>query len=148
MTRRFTVVMDHSRRALTKSEDKLPAISGVASLVQKATGYRYLAGLWAEDIRRSLIWGMTPRDDHLAILAVPPSKLQTPSSPYRAPTWTWASIDEPVHFWMAHVGTPYPLSKLDMELIQGHTSTQSFKPFGQVTGGSIRLRAWSKASSY
>src|SRR5277367_2507447 len=35
-----------------------------------------------------------------------------------------------------------------MELIQYHTSTQSFKPFGQVTGGSIRLRTWSKASSY
>jgi hypothetical protein len=73
--------MDYSRRALTKS-DKLPAISGLASLVQKATGYKYLACLWAEDIRRSLIWGRSLRGDHLAILAVPPSRLHIPSSPY------------------------------------------------------------------
>jgi len=101
--------MEYSRRVLTKKENKLPAISGLASLVQKSTEYKYLAGLWEEEIRRCLIWQRLPRDDDLAILAVPPSKLQTPSSPYRAPTWSWASIDEPVHFWMAHIGPTYPL---------------------------------------
>jgi hypothetical protein len=98
MTRWFIVVMGYSRRALTNNKDKLPAISGLASLVQKATGYKYLAGLWEEEIRRSLIWQRSGRDDDLGILAVPQSKLQALSSPYRAPTWSWASIDKPIPF--------------------------------------------------
>ena len=36
----------------------------------------------------------------------------------------------------------------DMELVEGHTSTRSFKHFGHVTDGTIRLRAWSKAETY
>jgi hypothetical protein len=35
-----------------------------------------------------------------------------------------------------------------MELVEGHTSTRSFKRFGHVTDSTIRLRAWSKAETY
>jgi len=59
----YNVVEEHSRWALINKDDKLPAISGLASLVQKVTGYKYLSGLWEEDIRRCLVWQRSPHDN-------------------------------------------------------------------------------------
>lgn len=153
ITRWFIVVQEYSRRNLTKRDDKLPAISGLASLVQKATGYKYLAGLWEEEIKRSLLWekdwsfGRKLAPD-FRTLSPPLTRAQTQPSGYLAPTWSWVSADGPVYFSMARLETPYPSGKLDMELITSYTSARSLNPLGQVTAGSIRLRAWTKAASY
>ncbi len=70
---------------LTKAEDKLVAISGLAKKVQSYLGDEYLAGLWKESLPSDLLWfacydsGREP----------PPKR----SSFYRAPTWSWACVD-------------------------------------------------------
>jgi hypothetical protein len=68
ITRCFIVVTEYSRGVLEISGNKLLIISGLPELVQKATGYKYLADLWAEDIRRSLIWQRLPRGDDLVLV--------------------------------------------------------------------------------
>ncbi|KAL8285939.1 hypothetical protein RB597_002828 [Gaeumannomyces tritici] len=75
---------------LTYKTDKLAAISGIAKLLQKAFGVEYWAGLWKEDILLSLLWVVKDKAGALN------SDKTYPASPYRAPTWSWASLDGPI----------------------------------------------------
>jgi len=76
----------YSRRQLTDTSDKLKAISGLAQLIKSETNDSYLAGLWLSDLRNQLFWHT--RD--------PKEKRQ---EEYRAPTWSWASVDGQIRFW-------------------------------------------------
>jgi hypothetical protein len=84
-------VQDYSNRDLSHSEDKLTAISGVARLfldVIKASeggGQEiYHAGLWSSEFVSGLLWRVESDDAKRPAM-------------YRAPTWSWASIDGPVN---------------------------------------------------
>jgi Heterokaryon incompatibility protein (HET) len=80
------VVKDYSRRQLTFHADILPALSGVATRFGAVLGDTYCAGLWRNDIRTGLTWRTEALDE-------------TKRSPnYRAPTWSWASIDGQVYW--------------------------------------------------
>jgi hypothetical protein len=54
-TRWYQIITDFSRRALTYDSDVLPALSGLATMIQRKTGSTYIAGLWAEDVH-GLVW--------------------------------------------------------------------------------------------
>ncbi|KAM5341826.1 hypothetical protein ACJ41O_014857 [Fusarium nematophilum] len=77
------MVASYSRCELTRSEDKLWAFSGIAKLFQETSGGEYLAGLWKSRLLELLDWRVYE----------PKARL---SSAYRAPSWSWASIDGPV----------------------------------------------------
>jgi hypothetical protein len=65
---------------LTFARDKLPALSGIARRVYSQKGGQYLAGLWRnERIEAQLCW------------RVEGSRLRPTT--WRAPSWSWASID-------------------------------------------------------
>lgn len=51
-----TIVEEYSSRELTRVSDTLPALSGLAHLVQPAVGSQYAAGLWVNDFLRGLLW--------------------------------------------------------------------------------------------
>ena len=51
-------VHEYSGRNLSKLEDKLPALSGLASDFQKITGFTYLAGIWRENLHQGLTWAI------------------------------------------------------------------------------------------
>jgi hypothetical protein len=57
-----TIVENYSKCALTKANDKLITISGLASFFQKRTMDTYLAGVWKCDLLAYLLWSidMTP----------------------------------------------------------------------------------------
>ncbi|KAK1847244.1 heterokaryon incompatibility protein [Colletotrichum chrysophilum] len=78
------LVMQYSECHFTRPEDRLNAFSGVANLFQEATGYRYLAGMWEEELLHQLCWTATEPGPRL-------------STKYRAPSWSWTSIDGPVY---------------------------------------------------
>jgi hypothetical protein len=82
-----SIVPHYSGRALTKSSDKLPAISAVAEFVQEILFDDYLAGLWRNDIYDGLMWS---RDSELTVSPLAPA--------YRAPSWTWSSLDGHIRF--------------------------------------------------
>lgn len=46
----------YCRRVLTNQGDIFPAISGLAKNFQKARNSTYVAGLWLDDLPRSLLW--------------------------------------------------------------------------------------------
>ena len=79
-----SLVEEYTGRKLTKGEDKLPALSGIADIFSTRTQDEYLAGLWRNNFHLNLLWYSNIKDlDEL------------PSRPteYLAPSWSWASVD-------------------------------------------------------
>ena len=57
----YSQVTDYTMRKLTFQKDRFPAIAGLAREFADRTGYHYMAGIWAEDFRRCLLWkGVVP----------------------------------------------------------------------------------------
>jgi hypothetical protein len=72
---------------LTFSRDKLPAMAGLASLFANSGSLgQYLWGLWEKEFFLDLAWSS--------------NGIRADSFPleYRAPTWSWASTDNPVRY--------------------------------------------------
>lgn len=68
--------------SLTKAEDKLIALSGVAKDFASAAGDEYLAGLWRRNLINELLWSVgEPWEE---------PRPSTRPSRYRAPSWSWA----------------------------------------------------------
>jgi len=74
-------VVHYSRLQLTQATDKLPALSGCARDIGRLTGDTYLAGLWRASFAEGMLWTVNPPLEH-----VRPAK-------WRAPSWSWASVD-------------------------------------------------------
>ena len=54
------IVKSYTCRCLTRDEDTLPALSGLAKPLQGRLHDRYLAGLWRRDIHKQLLWSILP----------------------------------------------------------------------------------------
>lgn len=84
-----SLVEMYSGRKLTVPEDRFPALAGIVSKFEKAWSDEYCAGIWKHQFIPSMTWRRTKRfsrEYHPQLKA------------YRAPTWSWASIDGPVEF--------------------------------------------------
>ena len=79
------LIENYCRRNLTNASDKLIAVAGLARTIQQLFPDKYYAGLWETDFPLSLLWAKVK--DHV-----------TRVSPYRAPTWSWASVDGAITF--------------------------------------------------
>lgn len=80
----FNIIEDYTRRNLSKEEDKLYAISGLANLLRVSTGDIYCCGLWLKRIHQGLLWISAD------------GNMQRPSK-HRAPSWSWAALDGPIY---------------------------------------------------
>ena len=89
---------------LSFGHDKLVAISGIAQKVAQATGERYLAGHWDNQLlAQSLLWYVPSRRQANSKPSIRPCV--TDGSSYRAPTWSWASVDAQITWnWPAEYG--------------------------------------------
>jgi hypothetical protein len=59
------IVQHYTERRFTNVTDVLPALSGLAGAFSRATGERYLAGLWEGDLVSSLNWHCRPPVEYL-----------------------------------------------------------------------------------
>jgi hypothetical protein len=76
----YAIVEAYSSRSVTESEDRVLAISGIAERFANFIPERYMAGLWENMMPGCLFW----------------SKLRTTHDrpvEYRAPSWSWISVD-------------------------------------------------------
>ncbi|KAK4452592.1 hypothetical protein QBC34DRAFT_422797 [Podospora aff. communis PSN243] len=121
----YYLVHDCTRRRLTMASDKLRAFSGLAERAHRAVGGTYLAGLWPNGIKRSLLFHILLSEDH---------KPAPTNTEYRAPSWSWASLDCPVQFFNDVDGS----SAFGLELISHDVRLRSNdNPYGEVTGASL-----------
>jgi serine/threonine protein kinase len=120
------IVREYSKRQLSRSSDKLPALAGLAAIISAANGYQYLAGLWNDDLKHGLLWS---RDD---------SEPPTTRPAYRAPSWSWAAIDSQVKWSKSILDLPED-SKTTI-LCCNTTLCSTLSPFGGVSDGYIKIR--------
>ena len=127
------VVVDFSRGALSFANDRLPAISAVASVVAKATGDRYLAGLWRDDLLAGLIW--IPR---MLFSGLGLHRHQE----YIAPTWSWASLRAGVLYYPPfRRSTMKHDADLDASVLDAWTTLEGQNLYGSVSDAAIVLSA-------
>ena len=123
-------VMNYSHQKLTFKTDRLPAISAVASIVAEATGDRYLAGLWRDNLVAGLSWFVKVSPDSV--------RRPRPTQEYIAPTWSWASL--PTGVWYRSNRTPHRHdADLDASVLDAWTVLEGPNPFGPVSDGAIVL---------
>lgn len=110
-------VREYSGKDLSHPEDKLPALSSVARQMQfHFEGARYLAGLWDLEVERMLLWRVERS-------AVRPKV-------YRAPSWSWASLDGIVNRWDITYRF-WEESTILVKVIEAYVPVLE-NPFGQV----------------
>ncbi|KAH8779392.1 heterokaryon incompatibility protein-domain-containing protein [Hyaloscypha finlandica] len=86
------IVEEYTQRKRTIPNDMLPAISGIAEDYQHNAEIIYLAGLWKHSFPHNLLWFNLKSQERANNRTI--SLCKRPSK-YRAPTWSWASIDDP-----------------------------------------------------
>jgi hypothetical protein len=89
------IVEEYSRRQLSLSEDRLPAIAAIAAEIGKIIKDRYLAGMWERSLISQLGWKCT-------------EKAPRSEDTYLAPSWSWASANRAVRF--LPLGEPFYIS--------------------------------------
>jgi hypothetical protein len=82
------VVEVYSKTQLTQHTDKLIALSGIAKMMHGMIRDNYIAGMWEKYLASQLLWYVEPKRDKDRYLY--PSTRQ---EHYRAPTFSWASVD-------------------------------------------------------
>ena len=120
-----SAVQIFSLRALKYETDRLPAISAIALIVAEATGDRYLAGRWRDDLLAGLSWlAHTVRDD------------PRPHQKYIAPSWSWASLPRGVNYdsWRTERDVD-----LDASVLDAWTTWEGQNPYAPVSDAAIVL---------
>jgi Heterokaryon incompatibility protein (HET) len=80
-----SLVHQYSVRYHTDHKDRLIALSGLARMLVSSRRCTYLAGLWRDDLLEQLGWRLLPSQ-------------WRPGPAYRAPSWSWASVDGEVDY--------------------------------------------------
>lgn len=125
-----SIVRTYTDRKLTQKSDKLIAVSALArqmSRTHPAAG-TYLAGLWKNYVIDQLFWSASA------------SAVRSPT--YRAPTWSWASIDGPVisNFNWSDVGGEGERQRSrEMAKILDVTTVTKDDPFDSVSSGELHI---------
>lgn len=96
------IVRLHSNRDLTYPTDRLPALSGIASIYTEQNSTDHLADLWQDHIHHDLSWFRVLRVEEteceVGIQILKTYWTPTSQKPLHngAPSWTWASIREEI----------------------------------------------------
>lgn len=125
------VIERYSAAGLTFLTDKLIALTGIVSEVKGQIHDRNVAGLWGYSLPQGLTWYA----DHRKSLTQP---CRRPAL-YRAPTWSWASIDGPIsmNYTMAFPEE----SRKDLAFICGiDVSTADSDETCAISEASIRIK--------
>lgn len=132
-----SVLGKYTKRFLTKPRDRLVALSGIAeqfSLLWPESDY--MAGLWRHHLPGSLLW----------VLRDTGAPLPRPFK-YRAPSWSWASVDGEIIQDYATLGILCTVVSCEV------TPVDLSNPFGEILSGNLRVRAilkkavWDRAES-
>jgi hypothetical protein len=129
------VVSEYTPGRLTNPDDKLPAVSALASEFHRIFGDEYLAGLWKGNLMHDLQW-----------FAFPPSHGESPVPKYHVPSWSWASVTN--YSVYPHEASKYSVQSTRAEILNCSVDLVSEEAtFGQVKGGLLTIRGPIKSLS-
>ena len=138
------IVEQYVKRRLSRWEDRLPALAGIAVPFQRTLGAdeAYVLGLWLGDMPRCLAWRVSHSEatdpeedgDHIVAAAV------------REPgTWSWASMRSEV-FWIWSEGVPLSDDRSILPVTETRIVAHNVQPryavapYGQAICAQLMLR--------
>jgi hypothetical protein len=142
------IVTKFSYRQLTNSQDRLPALSGLADEFQRPIGDTYVAGLWRQELPVCLAWQASELynpEGSYKVYELPYSSFVSGPFPesvkpgrYVAPSWSWASVQGPIRFtdWRKRRIVVYAKVK-GIHLVLKHIQD----PLGSFSDGALTLYA-------
>lgn len=137
------LVNEQCKRNVTNEMDRLPCISGMASKLHANGTGEYMAGLWKNQLPECLLWSVIRPSDVRKKESMP-----TRFRPYRAPTWSWASLalknsGEPSRLPLLNMDTvgDWPQKSFLVKIIEARSDPVGNDPFGIVRDGLIRFSA-------
>lgn len=136
----YYIIRQYSTRYLSYPSDKLPALSGLATEIQFYTKDGYLAGLWEGDLARGLLWAASGQD-----------RLQRPTEVYRAPSWSWASVEGEIYYdGVNHLdsGDSQAPKEIMLEVLDAEAKPTGLNPLGAVHTGHITMGGFLKATLF
>ncbi|KAH6844625.1 heterokaryon incompatibility protein-domain-containing protein [Chaetomium sp. MPI-CAGE-AT-0009] len=127
----YRTVEKYTVRAITKQFDILPAVGGLASRFQELVDDRYVAGLWEKDIHQGLLWTVE-------------GPIQPGEQPFRAPSWSWASINlTSIKFDQVPQPKYHGVWAKDWFKVEEITTPlASLNEYGEVDGGMLRVTGY------
>ncbi|KAH8722520.1 heterokaryon incompatibility protein-domain-containing protein [Phaeosphaeriaceae sp. PMI808] len=121
------IVKSYCGTLLTASGDKLVALSGIAKRLMSMIDDDYIAGMWRKYLESALLWQVENMEQVDGSPSLRPA-------PYRAPSWSWASIDGVVSTAnTTQQGIVIRVCNVHLEYATDDTT-------GVVTGGWLDLR--------
>lgn len=110
----------YTKCELTRPEDKLVALSGLANEFQRSIKANYLAGLWDFVLVPQLLWDIF--------------QAKEPVVEYRAPSWSWASVQSP------HGSTGHHLGYDLIDILESSVENAGYHSNGAVRSGVLKVR--------
>ena len=120
----------YSSLQLTYTEDKLPALSGLAKVFGIISRRDYIAGIWKQSFATDLAWYVGIKD--------PDEKSFRPAS-YRAPSFSWASVDDQIRLKKFDAEDRNSPDVVDVALTSCDIDLVGTDLFGKVRSGMIVL---------
>lgn len=122
---RKVAVGEYTMLELSVESDRLPALSGLAAVVQAKTDDVYLAGLWKGDLPRGLLWYQ------IRTIVLPKT--------YRAPSWCWPSVEGSICYDSTHRGDTKQEAPFLVRVLEAQCSPAGVDRLGAVRDGFITL---------
>lgn len=113
---------------ITEELDRLPALSGVTF----GRKDEYLAGIWKSMLIESLHWYPVSKSLR-GTMARRPAK-------YRAPTWSWASVEAPIRHRITDFYKTKHSATLVAEITHASVTLAGVDPRGRVSDGCLRIQ--------
>ncbi|KAF2272450.1 HET-domain-containing protein [Westerdykella ornata] len=134
------VVSAYTKLNLSYARDTLPAVSGIAKkFMGIRPGDRYLAGLWESSFVQDLLWNV------ISIGGTEKERIRPRPEKWRAPTWSWASVDSAV----TSKGTLQSLVDIDepgtspcVEVVAVDCTPAGHDITGELSSAHAILRGW------
>lgn len=132
-------VKQFSSMRLSKPEDKLPAIAGIAKTICETHKQQYVAGFLKASLPAALCWhsGRSHRShEGRNVFSRHEDRLVSRHQPYRAPSWSWAAWDGPLFFSHLELGEDLcTISHMECTL------KVPTNPYGQISHATLTLDA-------
>jgi hypothetical protein len=138
-----TIVLSYTTSNLTKEDDKLIALSGVAQQLQLHLDDEYLAGLWRKDLLNELVWYSSTLKKRPTNYRGMSFRLVTQFFSTRichsysvAPSWSWASVEGKIRFpWISRPGPHF------CKLLEAKVYPKAHNVMGQLENGYLKISA-------
>lgn len=120
------LVAEYTRASITIPSDKSVAFSGIVKHMQTKTKDEYVAGMWRSQLPWSLTW----------FVHMNSRKVSSRAFPYRAPTWSWLSVDGQISVNISREpGNIFYVEVLDIQMRYAHSD-----PTREIDSGRLYLR--------